>query len=636
MTWRNPHLLADALTLAYTRRIDFAVISDSRGVYQSLGWDHGLTQALIGMGIKIYATGLMSAGEHGSLGSDPVAGGSGVSVGYRAVRSSTADSGRTQIRSNSRAHGFSLRNMESADIANLQADNLAKWDTRTLVNFAPNEPLWFDGIRNLGISSIVGNGTTVTVTTIGNHGLPAGTSSLTLRGTPVTAWNTTFTCTNATSNTFTFSESTVATHNTAGVTYGYAKLASGAVFDGNDALGIVAERGSPLGNDAALTGHVWASRVGAGNIPWIWLANGSSITSGNFAPTTTLARMDAVLTAASTGRLMNSSGIEFRVPSGNVTATGVFWPWLRVSRPGRTAGASVSVLYAAGGQSSYDMALALSTIPDSSMTDVAGTIPELQTGQKILVLWYSGGMNDLGEGSKLAGAPAGAATSKAVIKYNMGVIASEVKAACDAANVRLIFVLVGDYPRGAVDDANEITAATYRAAMDELAQERPSYVCFGDLSTVVSFEELTDTGVSAFSGASYGTAATNGLGSALPQAQPYLACGKTARFTGATTNGTGLLTATLTGPATINPTHIRIESGTNVTPGVYAVASGSGPWQLPDACDSGSGSSVTGCAIDCVHLEENTSFERLAAAALSTAQQEAYAKARLDRPRVRQ
>jgi hypothetical protein len=360
------------------------------------------------------------------------------------------------------------------------------------------------------------------------------------------------------------------------------------------------------------------------------------------------------------------------------------------------------VLYAAGGQSSYDMALALQTFPDTSLTDYCARVPELQTGQKILVFWYSTGMNEPSESSKLAGAPAGGGGTEAVVKFNIGTAISECKAACDAAGVRMVFVLVGDYPRAAAADSNETNAALYRRAMRELAQERSDHVCFGDASTVVSFEELVDTGTSAFSGARYGavgavtgtaissmsgsgttvtvatsaahgyqtgqvvdingatgsydtngvtitvtsatgftfsaatTGATSGgrvvphnAGSALGQSQPYMANGKTARFSGGTTNGAGVLTATQAGPAPggVTPTHIRIESGTNVVPGVYAVISGtSGPWTLPDACDTGSGSSVSGVLIDCVHLDENSSFERVAGALLATAATEAYSE----------
>jgi len=640
--WRNPEIVAEALSLARTRRVDFVLIGDSRGAFQGMGWDHGIQQALISSGIKIYGTGLMAPGEHGTLGSNAILSGGGVGIGYRAARlnnvsTTLADSGRISVRGNSRVHPFSLRNMEAADISALQAGNLATWNTTALTNYAPNDPLWFNGIRNLGIASIVGSAGLVTVTCVGNHGLPPSTSSLTLRGTPVPAWNSTFTCTNTGNTTFTFSQATPGTYNTAGTTYGWAKLASGAAFDGNDAIGIVMERGSPVGNDAALRAHVWMSKVGGTTVAWSWFANGgSAVASSTFNPTTSITRMDADLPApsivagtASPGRAANTEGVEFRVPTSGVGATGLFWTWTRVTRPDRTAGAALSVLYALGGQSSYDMATALAALPAASLADYFARVAELQTGDKYVYIYLSTGMNDANESSKLPGAPDGFGYDPHVVKFNIRSIYNLCKTACDTAGVRMKFILIGDYPRGTSTEAAEILGASYRTVMDQLALENPLNIAFGNLSQIVSFAELVDTGTDMFRAITYGAGATNGTATSQARAHPYLASGKTARFTGGTTVlATGVLTATLAPAGVVTPTHIRIEGGTNVVPGVYAVT-GSGPtYNLPlSACVTGNGTGVVGTAIDCIHLEEDLSFQNLALAAFSASLQEAYATA---------
>jgi hypothetical protein len=412
-------------------------------------------------------------------------------------------------------------------------------------------------------------------------------------------------------------------------------------------VGVSIERGSPLGNDAALRGHIWASRVGAGNIPWRWLANGTTVTNNNFAPTTSMTRMDADLTvatggtgASAPGRTANTVGIEFRVPEAAITATGVFWPWIRVTRPDRTAGAALSTLYALGGQSSYDMALAFTTMPLASLTDYFARLTELQTGQKIAVVWLSTGMNDSGEASKLPAAPGVNGYDKSAIKYNIDLICTTLRSAANAAGVQLVVALIGDYPRGAASEASEVTAATYRDAMREIAASRPDFVCFGDMSQIVTFAELVDVGSDAFRNVIYGVGATNGTSSGWARAHPYLAAGKTARFTGASATfaNPAVLTATLAPAGVVTPTHIRIESGTNVVPGVYP-STGTGPnYNLPaGAVVTGSASGVTGTAIDCVHLEEDLSFQNLAMSLVSSGLSEAYAQtARQTPPRIRQ
>lgn len=120
------------LALARFRRIDIVGIWDSNGTFGGDGWDHGIAQAMIDNGCRMYATPLYALGEGSATDGSTAAQGNGHGYG------SGSDTDRIQHKSNSTL----TTAMNTATCLRMQAtlphaDLLKYWNMRNAGNYAP-------------------------------------------------------------------------------------------------------------------------------------------------------------------------------------------------------------------------------------------------------------------------------------------------------------------------------------------------------------------------------------------------------------------------------------------------------------------------------------------------------------------
>lgn len=440
---RNLSIVRSFLANAASNRIDIAGVWDSNGMKDGAGWDDAMEYAVRQLGYQSYATPLFGAGENSVVTGTTGATGLGAGVGYGTTASYGGDSASTDYVSYKANSNMSTVYVDPVfsyrnGSAAPPADLLQWMDTTACGNWAPLAPLF----------------------------KPLATDTVKWWSNPV-----------------------------------------GMRLGGGTA--------NPIDTTAALRAEVWIGQPSSGTTSSDatesrWLKS-TSIGGGlsniavnpvialrtDLGPTGTMVRQTHDKAADAT-----HVDLEWRTPVGG-TGAGTWWfkTYFRVFNTTRTNGIAVTPLYAAGSQSTYDMANGLINFPDKSFQHFFEALTYNQPTTRRVMFHVCIGPNDLSETDKLAGAPAGTGSSVDVVKYNVQQIISRIKAGWAYTNTNttlggtflpqnIIFLLQVHVPQ---TGSNESTFVQYRSAMNDICDADTTHVAHVDTSFLTTYAQLSNT-----------------------------------------------------------------------------------------------------------------------------------------------
>jgi hypothetical protein len=195
-----------------------------------------------------------------------------------------------------------------------------------------------------------------------------------------------------------------------------------------------------------------------------------------------VARTSLDLPAAARGQALN-----FRFTPNTTNLTGPFLAYfMRAEDLSRSTGVSVHTMYALGGMSLRDMALALRAAPDQAIDLYLDEVTRLQNGPQTLLVRINSGLNDRNEAeSSLGPASIADGDSPEAFADNLRAIIDRLSARWAALGFdpeRLCFVASVSHP---VDDPDDAELLAYREAAEELGAQTPRLA-------VTRFDALTD------------------------------------------------------------------------------------------------------------------------------------------------
>ena len=561
----NPQVLARFIQAGRVQRVGLLLIAHSWTTYNGFGLDHGIQDALLKLGLKMYATHLCSCGEGGSGDGTGISTGSG--CGYRGT-SPAADSGYAAYRSSS-ALSSALKGANQ----NSHRSTLSNGSDRN----RPASALWnywnMDGIANY-----------------------APCDALYLHST---------------------------------------NLAHMPAFDGGLGVGI----GSPLYTDQALTYHLWTPKGPSmtGNLAVSRYDNGSIVHGGAGYDTITgtagansMVRNDVNYPAGGRAGAIEMRWNPFQTSLGPFMAT-----FQQFSNPATLTGFTLSTFYGLGGQSAYDMALAIRAMPDQSIDHILTAKTELQNvgwASRKLLIPIMDDLNFRNENTKLGDAPDGLADSRVVYGHAIRAILTRIRdrwLALGGAFDNLSFWLIGSQLVDTTSpDDTELVG--YRAELEAIAAENRTTVAVTQLSEILSISDLLNAGTNV------GDLQANS--NIVYQPAPVVF--QHAAFTSCNwTNATRVITGSGF-TAYSGPHFVRVTGGTGVTRGRYrATGATSSAITLEVGADINGASgdiadnSVTIVQYDPIHLHA-LSYGNAMLMALSRAVDAAF-QAVLPTPRIR-
>lgn len=435
---RNLSIVKSFLAKAATNRIDIAGVWDSNGMKDGAGWDDAMEYAVNQLGYQSYATPLFGAGENSVVTGTTGTTGLGAGVGYGTTSSYGGDSASTDYVSYKANSNMSAVYIDPAN-----------------------------SYRN------------------GSAAPPAD----------LLQWMDTTAC-----------------GNWAPLVPLFKPLAAAATPWWSNPVGIRLGGGTanPIDCTAALKAEVWVGQPSSGTTSndateCQWLKSTSIggalsniATSPVIALRTDLGPIGTMLRQTHDKAAdATHVDLEWRTPMGGNSWW--FYTYWRTYNTTRTAGIAVTPLYAAGSQSTYDMANGLINFPDTSFQHFFEALTYNQPTTRRVMFHICIGPNDLTETNKLAGAPAGTGSSVDVVKYNVQQIIARIKAGWAYTNSNttyggtfspdnLIFLLQVHVPQ---TGSNETTFAQYRSAMNDICDADPTHVAHIDTSLVTTYSQLS-------------------------------------------------------------------------------------------------------------------------------------------------